>query len=164
MSHYFCQRQPQVPPRPIILVQRRPDLLQTAQRRGACVHSLVFTEFRSVFYQTVFCSFAVNKDHKNLHNHQHPPSCRGSAAALTRTPLAAKIKLTAVHTVGQRFSPFETSIWYDFCIGKWFGFSIVLVSKILWKLSMILVNVSLHLHRRHCCPHRREKIFEEILK
>ena len=43
----FAQRQPQVPPRPIVLVQRRPDLLQTAQRRGACLHSLVF-------YQTVF--------------------------------------------------------------------------------------------------------------
>jgi len=56
--HYICsgrgrkylrqrKRQPQVPPRPIVLVQRRPDLLQTAQRRGACLHSLVF-------YQTVF--------------------------------------------------------------------------------------------------------------
>merc|ERR1711928_161500 len=43
--HYICsgrgrkyfrqrKRQPQVPPRPIILVQRRPDLLQTAQKRG----------------------------------------------------------------------------------------------------------------------------------
>ena len=109
MSHYFCQRQPQVPPRPIVLVQRRPDLLQTAQRRGACLHSLLFTVFRSVFfYQTAFCPFAVNKDLKNLHNHS-PSSCRELAAALTRTPPAAKIRLTAVHTVGQRFSPFETS-------------------------------------------------------
>merc|ERR1711972_1315900 len=44
--HYICsgrgrkyfrqrKRQPQVPPRPIVLVQRRPDLLQTAQRRGS---------------------------------------------------------------------------------------------------------------------------------
>ena len=97
---FFAQRQPQVPPRPIVLVQRRPDLLQTAQRRGACLHSLVF-------YQTVFCSFAVNKDQNNLHN-RHPFSCRELAAALTRTPPAAKIKLTAVHMVGQRFSPFET--------------------------------------------------------
>ena len=54
-----------------------------------------------------FCSFAVNKDQNNLHNH-HPFSCRELAAALTRTPPAAKIKLTAVHMVGQRFSPFET--------------------------------------------------------
>ena len=96
---FFAQRQPQVPPRPIILVQRRPDLLQTAQRRGACLYSLVFTVFRSVFYQTAFCSFAVNKDYNNLHNH-HPSSCRELAAALTRTPPAAKIKRTAVHMVG----------------------------------------------------------------
>jgi len=45
-----------------------------------------------------FCSFAVNKDQNNLHNH-HPFSCRELAAALTRTPPAAKIKLTAVHMV-----------------------------------------------------------------
>merc|ERR1711973_766245 len=49
--HYICsgrgrkyfrqrKRQPQVPPRPIVLVQRRPDLLQTAQRRGSWLLSL----------------------------------------------------------------------------------------------------------------------------
>ena len=165
----FAQRQPQVPPRPIVLVQRRPDLLQTAQRRGACLNSLVFTVFRSVFYQTVFV-LLLSIRIKIIFIIIIPPP-----AGSWLLPLQGRHLL-------QRSNSLLSTWWgKDFHLLK---HCIDLIRLLHWDMVWIFDRscpqdfmkvfndtwylstspYTSHLHRRHCCPHRREKIFEEILK